>query len=33
MASGGAVVLNSPVDIRVEVAKKAQLMLKGYKEA
>jgi len=33
MASGGAVVLNSPVDIRVEVAKKAQLMLKRYKEA
>ena len=33
MASGGAVVLNSPVDIRVEVVKKAQLMLKRYKEA
>ena len=33
MASGGAVVLNSPVDIRVEVAKKAQLMLNRYKEA
>jgi proteasome accessory factor C len=33
MASGGAVVLNHPLDIRAEVAKKAQLMLNRYKEA
>lgn len=33
MASGGAVVLNLPLDIRSEVAKKAQLMLNRYKEA
>lgn len=33
MASGGAVILNTPMDIRVEVLKKAQLMLKRYKEA
>ena len=33
MASGGAVVLNHPSDIRAEVAKKAQLMLNRYKEA
>jgi proteasome accessory factor C len=33
MASGGAVLLNSPLAIRDEVAKKAQLMLNRYKEA
>jgi proteasome accessory factor C len=33
MASGAAVVLNSPSEIRDEVAKKAQLMLNRYKEA
>jgi proteasome accessory factor C len=33
MASGSAVVLNLPLDIRSEVAKKAQLMLNRYKEA
>ena len=33
MASGGAVILNHPSDIRAEVAKKAQLMLNRYKEA
>lgn len=33
MASGDAVVLNSPSEIRDEVAKKAQLMLNRYKEA
>ena len=33
MASGGALVLNSPLDIRAEVAEKAQLMLNRYKEA
>ena len=33
MASGSAVVLNSPLDIRTELAKKAQLMLNRYKEA
>jgi proteasome accessory factor C len=33
MASGGAVVLDSPLAIRDEVAKKAQLMLNRYKEA
>ena len=33
MASGGAVVLNAPLAIRNEVAKKAQLMLNRYKEA
>jgi proteasome accessory factor C len=33
MASGGSVVLNSPVEIRDEVVKKAHLMLKRYKEA
>jgi hypothetical protein len=33
MASGGALVLNSPLDIRAELAKKAQLMLNRYKEA
>lgn len=33
MASGGAVILNSPLEIRSEVAKKAQLMLNRYKEA
>lgn len=33
MASGGAVNLTSPLDIRTELAKKAQLMLNRYKEA
>ena len=33
MASGGAVVLNYPKEIREEVAKRAQLMLNRYKEA
>ena len=33
MASGGAVHLTSPLDIRSELAKKAQLMLNRYKEA
>jgi proteasome accessory factor C len=33
MASGGAVVLKLPLDIRSEVAKSAQLMLNRYKEA
>lgn len=33
MASGSAVVLNLPLDIRSEVTKKAQLMLNRYKEA
>ena len=33
MASGGAAILNSPLEIRSEVAKKAQLMLNRYKEA
>jgi proteasome accessory factor C len=33
MASGAAVVLNSPSEIRDEVAKRAQLMLNRYKEA
>lgn len=33
MASGGAVLLQAPLEIRAEVAKKAQLMLKRYKEA
>jgi proteasome accessory factor C len=33
MASGGSVVLNHPVDIRADIAKKAQLMLNRYKEA
>jgi len=33
MASGGALVLNSPMDIRAELAKKAQVMLNRYKEA
>lgn len=33
MASGAAVILNSPLDIRTELAKKAQLMLNRYKEA
>jgi proteasome accessory factor C len=32
MASGGAVHLNSPSDIRAEVAKKARLMLDRYKD-
>jgi proteasome accessory factor C len=33
MASGAAVLLNSPLEIRAELAKKAQLMLNRYKEA
>jgi hypothetical protein len=33
MASGGAVVLKLPLNIRSEVAKSAQLMLNRYKEA
>jgi len=33
MASGAAVILSSPVEIRSELAKRAQLMLKRYKEA
>jgi len=33
MASGEAVFLNLPLDIRAEVARKAQLMLNRYKEA
>jgi proteasome accessory factor C len=33
MASGGAVLLRAPLEIRAEVAKKAQLMLNRYKEA
>jgi proteasome accessory factor C len=33
MASGGAVLLQTPPEIRAEVAKKAQLMLNRYKEA
>jgi proteasome accessory factor C len=33
MASGGAAHLETPLDIRAEVARKAQLMLKRYKEA
>jgi len=33
MASGDAVILNSPVEIRAELAKRAQLMLNLYKEA
>jgi proteasome accessory factor C len=33
MASGGAVLLQAPIEIRAEVAKKAQLMLNRYKEA
>jgi proteasome accessory factor C len=33
MASGAAVILNSPLEIRAELAKKAQLMLNRYKEA
>ena len=33
MASGGAVLLQAPLEIRAEVAKKAQLMLNRYKEA
>ena len=33
MASGAAAILNSPLDIRTELAKKAQLMLNRYKEA
>ena len=33
MASGGAVHLTSPLDIRTELVKKAQLMLSRYKEA
>ena len=32
MAGGGAVTLNSPPDIRVDVAAKARLMLNRYKE-
>jgi hypothetical protein len=31
MASGGVVHLDTPLDIRAEVAKKAQLMLDRYK--
>ena len=33
MASGGAVLLSAPREIRAEIAKKAQLMLNRYKEA
>ena len=33
LASGAAVTLNSPLEIRAELAKKAQLMLNRYKEA
>jgi proteasome accessory factor C len=33
MASGAAVILNTPLEIRAELAKKAQLMLNRYKEA
>jgi proteasome accessory factor C len=33
MASGGAAHLETPLDIRAEVARKARLMLKRYKEA
>jgi proteasome accessory factor C len=33
MASGAAVILNSPLEIRAELAKKAQLMLNRYKGA
>jgi hypothetical protein len=33
MASGGAVLLQAPLEIRTEVAKKAQLILNRYKEA
>jgi proteasome accessory factor C len=33
MASGGAVLLSAPQEIRAEIAKKAQLMLNRYKEA
>jgi proteasome accessory factor C len=33
MASGAAVILNSPVEIRSELAKRAQLMLNRYKGA
>jgi len=33
MASGAAVILNSPLEIRAELVKKAQLMLNRYKEA
>ena len=33
MASGAAVILNSPLEIRAELTKKAQLMLNRYKEA
>ena len=33
MASGGAAILETPLDIRAEVAKKARLMLNRYKEA
>ena len=33
LASGAAVTLNSPLEIRADVAKKAQLMLNRYKEA
>ena len=33
LASGAAVTLNSPLEIRADLAKKAQLMLNRYKEA
>jgi len=33
MASGAAVILNSPLEIRAELVKKAQLVLNRYKEA
>jgi proteasome accessory factor C len=33
MASGGAIRLSSPSDIRAEIARKAQLVLDRYKEA
>jgi proteasome accessory factor C len=33
MASGATVILNSPLEIRAELVKKAQLMLNRYKEA
>jgi hypothetical protein len=33
MASGEAVLLSAPQEIRAEIAKKAQLMLNRYKEA
>ena len=33
MASGAAVIINSPLEIRAELVKKAQLMLNRYKEA